>query len=66
MTTWIIEGRSDFSDQVVAQVEAKTLVGAFRIFERDIFELADYTQLTIMKVTHKVGKGGKNESVFTV
>ncbi len=57
MSTWIIEGRSDFKDQVVAQVEAKTIVGAFRVFERDIFELADYTKLTIMKVTHKIERG---------
>ena len=66
MDTWIIEGRSDFRDHVVAQIEAKTLIGAFRIFGRDFYDLADYTKLTIMKVTdvstkellkstHKVG-----------
>ena len=55
MTTWIIHGRSDFKDAVVAQIEAKTMLGAFRIFERDIYDLADYRKLTIMEVTDKAG-----------
>ena len=56
MYTWIIEGRSDFRDQVVAQIEAKTLMGAIRIFERDISVLMDFTKLTIMRVTDTGGR----------